>query len=83
MSARKSAETTRKPRPVAPDVKQRYLSRREAAHYLGFSVEKLIDEVRKQAIAEYDFGHSCKRYRVEDLEAFAAARRNGARGDRS
>jgi excisionase family DNA binding protein len=50
----------------------RYLNRREAAAYLGFSVEKLIDLIRAKSIAEYDFGHSCKRYRAEDLDAYAA-----------
>ena len=57
---------------------RRYLNRREAAAYLGFSVEHLIDLVRSKQIAEHDFGRFVKRYSVDDLEAFAKARRNAA-----
>jgi hypothetical protein len=60
-------------------VTRRYLNRREAAAYLGFSFEKFKDHVQRKEIAEYSFGRSCKRYTVEDLDAFALARRTDAR----
>lgn len=59
-------------------LQRRYLTRNEAAAYLGFSVEKLIKLVKAKQLPEYDFGPFCKRYRQEDLEAFAQARRREA-----
>jgi hypothetical protein len=61
--------------PIGVAIQRRYLTRTEAAGYLGFSIEKLIQLVKAQQLTEYDFGPFCKRYRLEDLEAFAQARR--------
>lgn len=63
---------------IGKAIQRRYLTRTEAAGYLGFSLEKLIQHVRAQELPEYDFGPFCKRYRLEDLEAFAEARRRNA-----
>lgn len=63
---------------IGEAMQRRYLTRTEAAGYLGFSIEKLIQLVKAGHIAEHDFGPYCKRYRLEDLEAFAQARRREA-----
>ncbi len=63
---------------IGKAIQRRYLTRTEAAGYLGFSLEKLIQHVKAQELPEYDFGPFCKRYRLEDLEAFAETRRRNA-----
>ena len=75
--AKRQRKRHHKSRPI--DVKRRYLDRPNAANYLGFSEQKLILEIRKGAITEHEFGPHCKRYLIEDLDAYAAARRNSAK----
>jgi hypothetical protein len=64
--------------PIGAAIQRRYLTRTEAAGYLGFSIEKLIQLVKAQQIPEFEFGPFTRRYRLEDLEAFAQARRRQA-----
>ncbi len=63
---------------IGAALQRRYLTRHEAAAYLGFSVEKLIKLVKAKQLPEYDFGPFTKRYLPEDLDAFAQARRREA-----
>ena len=63
---------------IGASLQRRYLTRTEAAGYLGFSIEKLVELVKKKQIPEYNFGPYTKRYLLDDLDAFAKARRNAA-----
>lgn len=72
-----AAPATRKPSveaaPVA--IESAFLTRTEAARYLRVSVRQLIRFVRAGALTEHSLNHVTKRYRREDLDAFAASRR--------
>ena len=62
---------------TAPLPERRYLSREEAARWLGLSIESFD----RLAIAYCDFGPRCRRFDVFDIIAFANEnkRRDGAR----
>lgn len=82
---KRSPRSEKKPLPppaprteIGRAIQRGYLTRTEAAGYLGFSIEKLIQHVKAQELPEYDFGPFCKRYKLTDLEAFAEARRRNA-----
>jgi excisionase family DNA binding protein len=62
--------------PIGEAVQRRFLTREEAARYIGVSYAFLIKLVKTKQLPEYDLGPFTKRYRLEDVEAFLAARRS-------
>lgn len=63
---------------IGAAIQRRFLTRTEAAGYLGFSIEMLIKLVKAQQIPEYEFGPCTRRYLIDDLDKFAQARRREA-----
>lgn len=57
---------------------RRYLTRRDVAAHLGCSVKHVIDLVRRGHLPQYDLGPYLKRYLLDDVEAYAQARRQEA-----
>jgi excisionase family DNA binding protein len=62
--------------PIGEAVQRRFLTREEAAKYLGVSVAFVIKKVKTKELIEYHLGPFTRRYRVEDVESYLAARRS-------
>jgi len=76
----KAAPHRKAPVQLGADIlESRFLNRHEAAAYLGCSRKTIREMAQKGAIVEYQLGESLRRYRREDLDAFAESRRTQPR----
>lgn len=77
-AARQPAIRRRAPRKqIGAPVEKKYISRRDAAIYLGCSTKHVAFLVMTGQLPQYDIGGFTKRYTTADLDAFAQARRKG------
>lgn len=77
-AARQPAVRRRAPRKqIGAPVEKKYISRRDAAIYLGCSTKHVAFLAMTGQLPEHKFGNSTRRYTIADLDAFAEARRKG------
>lgn len=77
-AARQPAIRRRAPRKlIGAPVQKKYITRRDAATYLGCSPKHVAFLVMTGQLPEHKFGKFTRRYTIADLDAFAEARRKG------